>query len=861
MKLEDIKNQLGSKQRHETDLFRFIQTRTDGTPNYTLLLGAGCSVSSGIRPATILCDLWRNEIISNLAPSISPTDTEAQREWLKRNEGSWYDPQREYSTLFEKKYDLQRQRRMFVENEVKNATPSIGYAYLTALIDQDYFNTTFTTNFDDLLNEAFFLYSRQRPITCAHDSSINSVTVTSKRPKVIKLHGDYLFDDIKATDRETESLGQNMKEKFIEFAKDFGLIVVGYAGGDRSIIDTISLLLKNEDYFKNGIYWCIRKGSDIPEDLRRLLWKDRVYFVEIQGFDELFAEMYSNFNSNECLPPATIQGNDRYEGVVKKLLSHPQAFPETTSTLKAAKHRLLRLSKRKTIANSLINPEDKDRPLASSNLTDDELLELTHLQQLQRDGKHKELIDQIRNNKVHFTQHKSITQIGNLLISANLALRQETEALQIVEQLDNINRNSSKWLLRKARLLRNQNMRLEALKEACNRDNESSEAFRALGGYYIEQCNTYIGEKRIQAFNDAQEALKTSIKLDPSATNSAWSQLHSLILDHEKNTSKRNEQINKIQNELEQQGTRGWRLLSMRTKTIDENTAQSTTQTLINQIEDARVRASTNDQAYYDRLLLKIACQTNNHSAINELIEKLVTTGKHYTDSELSWDLCQALRKNLGHDRRALSILQDNFQNDDFDFNIFNEIIELLTQASKHTEAEALLEKHKTEIREATEYKIRCNIAEAKGEYENALKLFRHEISLNENSDKSMEAYYLLLNGQFEDAKKVAQIALEKNNYSPERIEEIVNFELAKKNLGKQPDNNRLDSILKYQSSPRNRAIIAALRDRKQDSIEAIKETLKKDKTFRFEVNRWPVFKQIRSTPELLSIFERIGDK
>lgn len=129
-----------------------------------------------------------------------------KKEHLKNSQADWYDPSKEYSSLFERKYNLQRQRRIFVEKEVSDATPSLGYAYLTSLVNQTYFNTIFTTNFDDLINEAFYFYSDQRPIVCAHDSSIDSITVTSKRPKVIKLHGDYLFDDIKATTRETESL-------------------------------------------------------------------------------------------------------------------------------------------------------------------------------------------------------------------------------------------------------------------------------------------------------------------------------------------------------------------------------------------------------------------------------------------------------------------------------------------------------------------------------------------------------------------------------------------------------------------------------------------------------------------------------
>ena len=82
------------------------------------------------------------------------------------------------------------------------------------LIAAGYFNTVFTTNFDDLLNEAFYRFSHVRPVVCAHDSSISGVTITSDRPKIIKLHGDYLFDNIKTTLRETESLEMNMRMNF-----------------------------------------------------------------------------------------------------------------------------------------------------------------------------------------------------------------------------------------------------------------------------------------------------------------------------------------------------------------------------------------------------------------------------------------------------------------------------------------------------------------------------------------------------------------------------------------------------------------------------------------------------------------------
>ena len=295
----DLK-ELQHKRKSVPDLIRFISntTRDDKiTPNFSVFLGAGASVTSGVRSGQTLVNVWKDECVKMendkglsrddyFSPSYAP---------------EWFDPSNAYSSLFEHRYDLQRQRRIFVEHEVAGKSPSLGYAYLVSLIENGFFNTVFTTNFDDLLNEAFYQFSSIRPIVCAHDSSISGISVTSDRPKIIKLHGDYLFDNIKTTLRETETLETNMRQKFQEFAKDYGLIVVGYSGQDRSIMDILTFLLQQEDYFKNGIYWCIRKGEaeSINGELKKLLWRDRVFFVEIEGFDELMAELNHFLNEGK----------------------------------------------------------------------------------------------------------------------------------------------------------------------------------------------------------------------------------------------------------------------------------------------------------------------------------------------------------------------------------------------------------------------------------------------------------------------------------------------------------------------------------------------------------------------------------
>lgn len=320
MKLDD----LAHKKRTVSDLIRFIGNTAESievvngikSPNYSILLGAGASVTSGIRSGQHLINIWKNEVYQES----NVKDKTLEEFFSSMNAPDWFEESNAYSALFENRYDLQRHRRMFVEHEVAGKTPSIGYAYLVKLIEKGFFNTVFTTNFDDLLNEAFYRFSKNRPIVCAHDSSISGITVTSARPKIIKLHGDYLFDDIKTTLRETESLETNMKMKFQEFAKDFGLIVVGYAGHDRSIMDILTYLLQQEDYFKNGIYWCIRKGdSNISAELKKLLWKDRVFFVEIDGFDELFAEINRKLNNGALPIDDAFLSRAHQETIIKEL--------------------------------------------------------------------------------------------------------------------------------------------------------------------------------------------------------------------------------------------------------------------------------------------------------------------------------------------------------------------------------------------------------------------------------------------------------------------------------------------------------------------------------------------------------------
>ncbi|EMY8418672.1 SIR2 family protein [Escherichia coli] len=332
------------KRKPQKHLINILKTTKDHHPNFTLFLGAGASISSGIKSAGKMIEEWRASYI----------DMHGE-EKLKSN--IWYGQSNEYSELFEALYDQPTQRREFIENCIVNSTPSWGYVYLVNLLKNKTFNTIFTTNFDDLINEACYTFSNNlRPVVCAHDSSIKNIRLTSNRPKIIKLHGDFLFDDIKNTIRELESLEDNMRTKFRQYANEFGMIVIGYAGNDRSIMDTLNTLLHSDNTFPHGIYWCVRKGTIMPEELKNLARFPRFHLIEIEGFDELMAEIH-----HELVFSLQEEVADPYSALSNKLdkyFSELDDDDEITSSfikkdMKALADHVLKINQAKEFVNKL----------------------------------------------------------------------------------------------------------------------------------------------------------------------------------------------------------------------------------------------------------------------------------------------------------------------------------------------------------------------------------------------------------------------------------------------------------------------------------------------------------------------------
>jgi tetratricopeptide (TPR) repeat protein len=268
-------------------------------PSLTFFLGAGASFESGIMLAGQMMKKFKEKIFEINCHELK-TDKE-KADWLKKQD--WYkNGKEEYGCLFEKAHATKAERQRFIENMIADKEPSFGYVVLADLLLRNYINTVLTTNFDDLVYISSTNFTGNRPIVYAYGILASEMKMTSPHSKVLKLHGDYLYSNIVNTGEEMVKQSQALSESYKDTREvisslnmerqvrtvfdNFGLVVIGYSGGDK----TVMKLLENVSQ-DNGFYWCYVKGYPPDAEVLELIKNKDGRLVEIEGFDSLMKEI------------------------------------------------------------------------------------------------------------------------------------------------------------------------------------------------------------------------------------------------------------------------------------------------------------------------------------------------------------------------------------------------------------------------------------------------------------------------------------------------------------------------------------------------------------------------------------------
>lgn len=631
---KEISDLITSNTRSIDYMARLIKNKPQNqiTPNFSLLLGAGCSSSSNIQNASELIRKWKIELYENNENSSDkPTNTDIDK-FLETQE--WYKKENEYASIFENLYEIPCHRKQFIESEITNKTPNIGYGYLIKLIEDKFFNTIFTTNFDDLLQEAFYTYGKldNRPIVCAHDSSIDSISPFSKRPKIIKLHGDFLHDNLHAVPGELTELEINMDRKLNEFAVFSGLIVIGYAGNDDSIMEALQKISKSKDNYKHGIFWCYRNKEDIPSKIEKLKDFKHLFFIKIEGFDELMCTLATRYKLTDDTFNFSIDDNSK-----KKLI---ESIIEN-ELLNKTKSMLLK-NKIEEIKNNYEKMELKNEINTSKNSNDyksikgEEELSINDqnlFDNIQRDinlGEYNSAKETIKKLIAEFTDEKIKNRLKIFLGEIYYRKKEYNKARNIISELITENPYKEYLYLNLIACSPNYNEKLEIINKAiinCPYVNELYDKKYDILNYI--DLNT-IGEINSKPNEKINKTLLEGIKYSNSIESNCWDSYFSYNYRFAKQQN--TEALENCKNILKDYNERFPHHFKVISKQINlKELNKEPYSTIDKYIKENRTENNKEDDIKYDLCRLKYAYNTKDFKNIYQVITRC---DNKYQDSQ-----------------------------------------------------------------------------------------------------------------------------------------------------------------------------------------------------------------------------------
>lgn len=261
---------------------RFRASVARGDRSFVSLLGAACSVSSGIPAAADLVRAWLKDLIYYDCGDDVDID-----EWAARNFARYDpdDPAGIYAEVFQSLFPNELDRREELERLMETAEPGFGYATLAQLMTHQKWGPSLSlaisVNFDDLLADALHVFSQRRPQILTHLSLTESMPLPPESPTVIKIFGDAHLDDETGAGRSR--LPHAVRARLRDRLANSCLTIIGYGGRDASVLDLLDGLPPTAP--SGGVYWI----NDAPPKGVFADWLEsrRAIWVKSDDFDEL----------------------------------------------------------------------------------------------------------------------------------------------------------------------------------------------------------------------------------------------------------------------------------------------------------------------------------------------------------------------------------------------------------------------------------------------------------------------------------------------------------------------------------------------------------------------------------------------
>ena len=222
------------------EFIRSIKQNLD--TKFSMLLGAGASIESGIPSANECIWEWKRDIFISKNPSLSETHNNIKSEAVKKSIQNWLDNQgtypelnsdEEYSAYIERAYKIPGDRKKYFQHIIEGKNPSLGYHIIALLAEKDIIKSVWTTNFDGLMVKTAHQY-QLTPIEITLESQERIYrNDTEKELLCIALHGDYKYGPLKNTEKELDNQSEILIKALSHEINKRNFIVIGYSGRDN----------------------------------------------------------------------------------------------------------------------------------------------------------------------------------------------------------------------------------------------------------------------------------------------------------------------------------------------------------------------------------------------------------------------------------------------------------------------------------------------------------------------------------------------------------------------------------------------------------------------------------------------------
>ena len=263
-------------------LSNHIRAAKEPSEKFVLMLGAGASLSSGIKPTTQIM----TEMLAEFGSEISGNDL-----------------RQKFNQMWSQWTEAQRNKNLATYLTV---APSSGYERLAALIRKGHIDTVVTFNFDRLLQKALLaagmVEDEDFKVIVRGDHSDERVVTLMEMPeprvKILKLHGSLRGATFLWSEREMLNYPSGIEQMVTGLTRR-PILICGYGFQDGCVVRAFSTEGEN--------IYCVNKSGIPPGLLRSFMIARRSESLVIEGrdgeFDNFFGQLAEAIEPPPPPPP------------------------------------------------------------------------------------------------------------------------------------------------------------------------------------------------------------------------------------------------------------------------------------------------------------------------------------------------------------------------------------------------------------------------------------------------------------------------------------------------------------------------------------------------------------------------------